>query len=89
MIHGGLQSESQKFLDNNLDGISLHAQETIENAVYVYDANTDDYKPTILPLSDLPDLFYAENMRHLAFQVNSDIKAVSYTHLTLPTSDLV
>ena len=53
----------------------MHAQETIENAVYVYDANTDDYKPTILPLSDLPDLFYAETMRHLAFQVNSDIKA--------------
>ena len=75
MIHGGLQSDSQKFLDNNLDGISMHAQETIEHAVYVYDANMDDYKPTILPLSNLPALFYAESMRHLAFQVNSDIKA--------------
>ncbi len=75
MIHGGLQSESQKYLDTNLDGISLQELEPIELAVYFYDSTSADNKPTIIPLSSLPNLFYSESMRHLAFQVNSDIKA--------------
>ncbi len=75
MIHGGLQCESQKFLDNNLDGIGLQTLEPIELAVYLYDSSSADYKPTIIPLSDLPERFVSESKRHLDFRVNTDLEA--------------
>ena len=91
IIHGGLQSESMKFIDTNLDGISLHELEPIELAVYLYDSTTDQNKPNISPLSDLPNVFYTESNRHLAFKVNSDEETpfpIGFVHTGIMNSEI-